>query len=77
MSVEFLSVFHICCRSGSAKKDKENFLREREEHLMDEVEILRGRLASALTVQEDLKRKNSVIDVRCNELTQELEVGTK
>ncbi|XP_033609267.1 cilia- and flagella-associated protein 58 [Cryptotermes secundus] len=62
--------------SGSAKKDKENFLREREEHLMHEVEILRGQLASALTVQEDLKRKNSAIDVRCNELTQELENQT-
>lgn len=75
MSVEFLSVFRICCRSGSAKKDKENFLIEKD-HLMHEVEILRGRLASALTVQEDLKRKNSAIDMRCNELTQELEVGT-
>jgi hypothetical protein len=64
------------CRSGSAKRDKENIMRERE-HLMHEVKILRGQLTSALTVQEDLERKNFAIDLQCKELTQELEVGTK
>jgi hypothetical protein len=44
---------------------------------MHEVEKLRERLAGALTVQEDLERKNSAMDLRCSELTQELEVSTK
>jgi hypothetical protein len=44
---------------------------------MHEAEILKGRLTSALTVQEDLERKNSALDLRCKELSQELEVGTK
>jgi retron-type reverse transcriptase len=64
------------CRSGSTKKDKDNFLRERD-HLMHEVEMLKGRLTSALTIEEDSERKNSALDLRCKELTQELEVGTK
>jgi len=44
---------------------------------MHEVEMLRERLGSALTEQEDLGKKSSAADQRCSELTQELEVGTK
>lgn len=69
-------VFQMCFRSGSAMKDRDNFLKERE-CLMDEIVILKEQLSGALNVQEDLERKNSAADLRCSELTQELEVGTK
>ncbi|XP_021922803.1 cilia- and flagella-associated protein 58-like isoform X3 [Zootermopsis nevadensis] len=58
--------------SGSAMKDRDNFLKERE-CLMDEIVILKEQLSGALNVQEDLERKNSAADLRCSELTQELE----
>jgi hypothetical protein len=45
--------------SSSTKKDKDNFLRERD-HLMYEVEMLKGRLTNALTV-EDSERKKSMV----------------
>ncbi|KAJ4450717.1 hypothetical protein ANN_02147 [Periplaneta americana] len=58
--------------SGSAKKDRENFLRERE-RLLHEIVILRERLSNAVTLQEDLEKKLSVVEQKCNDLTQELE----
>lgn len=57
-------------------KGKDNVFRERE-RLVHEVEMLREQIAGALTVQEDLGKKSSAADQRCNELTQELEVGTQ
>jgi hypothetical protein len=57
-------------------KDRGNFLTERE-CLMHEIVILKEQLSGALTVPRDLERNNSPADLRCNELTQELEVGTK
>jgi hypothetical protein len=69
-------VFQVCYRSGSAKREKDNVLRERE-CLMHEVTTLRERLSGVLSVQEELERKNSAADLRCNELTQELEVCSK
>jgi chromosome segregation ATPase len=66
----------MCRRFHGDAKGKDNLFRERE-RLIHEVEMLRERLANALTVQEDLERKSSAAEQQCNELTQELEVGTK
>lgn len=66
----------MCHRFHGDVKGKDNLFRERES-LMHEVEMLRERLGSALTRQEDLEKKSSAADQRCSELTQELEVGTK
>ena len=66
----------MCHRFHGDVKGKDNLFREKE-RLMHEVEMLRERLGSALTGQEDLEKKSSAADQRCSELTQELEVSTK
>jgi hypothetical protein len=66
----------MCYRFVSAKKEKDNMLKE-SERLVQEIMILREQLSDALTAQENLERKSSASELLCRERTKELEVGSK
>lgn len=60
-------------RYSSIAKNKDALIKERE-RMANEIVMLRDKLNSSKTYQEELERKNSFADLRVAELTQELEV---
>lgn len=58
---------------GQASKQQEGLQREKE-RLMTEVAQLQQKLANALGYQEELERKNSMADIKINEIAVQLEV---
>ncbi|XP_047099162.1 cilia- and flagella-associated protein 58-like [Schistocerca piceifrons] len=62
--------------SGPAAKSKEGLMKEREK-LLNDLSVIKERLANTLNYQAELEKEMSAADARISELTQEVEVHSR